>query len=177
MRSRQVGFVQATIILLLSVEALISPACASGDQKSPDDQFLDRLVGTWDMEGRLGSQPVHYIAIGERTLGGGWLEFHMQDRAAGTQGYEARIFLGADRKSHDFVAHWLDQFGAAGARVVATGTRQGNVLHLAFPYTEGAFRNTWTLVPDSKAWTLLIESQDKDGAWKEFARYAIHPHR
>jgi hypothetical protein len=163
--------------------ALTLSSCAWGAQSavslnapSADDKFLDQLVGTWDMEGRFGDKAVRYIAIGERTLARGWLEFHMQDRAEGVHGYEARVFLSADPRKHDFIAHWLDQFGAPGARVVATGTRAGNVLHLTFPYAEGAFRNTWTLIPDKKEWTLLIEAQEKDGSWKEFARYAMRPH-
>ena len=153
-----------------------SAALAASPDVSPDDQFLDQLVGTWDMDGTVGGKPVHYIAIGERTLAGGWLEFHMQDRATGTQGYEARVFLGFDSKKQDFIAHWLDQFGAAGARVAGKGYRRQNTLHLGFPYEEAAFENTWTFIPDKKEWTLEIYRVESDGDLEPFAKYALRQH-
>jgi hypothetical protein len=153
-----------------------SSALAASQEVSPDDQFLDQLVGTWDMEGTVGETPVHYIAIGERTLSGSWVEFHMQDRATGTRGYEARVFLGYDTKKQDFIAHWLDQFGAPGARVAGRGYRLHNTLHLGFPYEEGAFENTWTFIPDKKEWTLEIWRVESDGDLEPFAKYALRPH-
>ena len=69
------------------------------------------------MDGSIGHQPVHYVAVGERTLARGWIEFHMRDKSEQPT-YEARVFTSRDDKAHDFIAHWLDQFGAPGARVV-----------------------------------------------------------
>ena len=53
--------------------------------------------------------------------------------------YEAEVFIGFDAKANDFIAHWLDRFGAAGARVVARGERNGQQLVIVFPYTEAHF--------------------------------------
>jgi hypothetical protein len=39
--------------------------------------------------------------------------------------YQADVYLGFDAKAGDYIAHWLDQFGAAGARVVASGGLRG----------------------------------------------------
>jgi hypothetical protein len=80
---------------------------------------------------------------------------------------------GFDPKGGDYIAHWLDQFGAAGARVVATGKRDGQTLVLLFPYTEGQFRDTLTLAADGSSGTLLLESQEKDGSWSTFASYTL----
>lgn len=41
----------------------------------------------------------------------------------GTLGGQADVFIGYDAKAGDFISHWLDQFGAAGARILATGHR------------------------------------------------------
>lgn len=71
------------------------------------------------------------------------------------------------------MAHWLDRFGAAGARVVATGKRQGEQLVISFPYAEGAFRDTFTRDAKSGAWTLLLESKAADGSWSRFAEYSL----
>ena len=69
------------------------------------------------------------------------------------------MFLGFDAKAGDYIAHWLDQFGAAGARVVATGHREGQTLVLLFPYQGSPFRDTLTLAADGSSGTLLLEAQ------------------
>jgi pimeloyl-ACP methyl ester carboxylesterase len=69
----------------------------------------------------------------------------------------------------------LDRFGAPGARIVASGERQGQRLVLNFPYAEGAFRDTFEWLPNSRSWSLLLESQRADGAWSTFASYTLTP--
>jgi hypothetical protein len=59
------------------------------------------------------------------------------------------------------------------ARVVATGTRNGETLVIQFPYAEGAFRNTFTFDPKSGGWTLNIDSRAAGGAWSNFATYTL----
>jgi len=92
---------------------------------------------------------------------------------AAPPGYEADVYIGYDAKAHDFVAHWMDRFGAAGSRVVAQGERQGEKLVLTFPYSEGAFRDTFTWFAASDSWTLLLEAQGANGAWSTFASYTL----
>jgi hypothetical protein len=124
------------------------------------------------MTGMLGGKPVHYHASGERILQNGFLRLHMID-AEPTPQYEADVFLGFDAQRHDFVAHWLDRFGAAGARVVASGRRDGPRLVVIFPYASGAFRDTFTFMPEAGAWSLLLEAQKPDGTWSTFATYSL----
>ena len=81
------------------------------------------------------------------------------------------MFLGWDTKAHDYVAHWLDGFGAGGARVTAMGNRDGETLTFNFPYADGAFRNVW--VRTAEGWTLTIEAQQPDRTWRNFANYAV----
>lgn len=140
--------------------------------RSPDDAYLDNLQGSWLMDGTLGGKPVRYLADGQRVLSGGFLKLHMIDVGSPPL-YEAELFIGFDPKADDFVAHWLDRFGAAGARVVASGTRRGQRLVLHFPYAPGAFRDTFLWQPASTSWTLLLESQRADGSWVEFASYTL----
>jgi hypothetical protein len=133
---------------------------------------LDGLQGVWVMAGTFGSSPVRYAAEGRRVLQGGFLQLHMIDVEAPPR-YEAEVFIGFDPKAHDYIAHWLDRFGAGGARVFATGERHGERLVLNFPYTDGAFRDTFTWLPASRSWTLLLESQKADGRWSTFASYTL----
>jgi len=142
--------------------------------KSADDTFLDALQGHWTMSGTLGGKPVRYLAEGRRVLQGGFLKLHMIDVQAPPK-YEAEVFIGFDAKANDFIAHWLDQFGATGARVVARGERKGQQLVIVFPYTEGAFRDTFSWRAASRSWSLLLESQSADGTWSTFAAYTLNP--
>lgn len=129
------------------------------------------------MKGVLGGKPVTYRASGERMLSGAWFKLQMVD-AGSPPRYQAEVFIGYDPKAHDYVIHWLDQFGAAGARVVATGMRKGQRLVVTFPYAEGAFRDTFTRHPKEGTWTLLLESQNQSGAWSHFASYELtRPHK
>jgi hypothetical protein len=148
-------------------------ACAA-EARSADNVYLDALQGNWDMTGTLLGKPVKYRARGERILQGGFLRLHMID-AADAPTYEADLFLGYDAHADDYIGHWLDRFGAAGARVVASGKRVGETLVIQFPYAEAAFKDTFVYEPSSRTWSLLIESQAPGGGWSPFATYTLVP--
>lgn len=150
--------------------ALLLSAAAAAEPPAPAP-YLAGLSGEWELTGTVQGKPAHYRAHGAWVLNGTWLEFSMRDVAT-PPAYEAQVYLGYDRSADDYIAHWLDKFGAAGARVVATGHLNGRTLVLAFPYAWGAFRDTLTLA-DAGRGTLLIESQEKDGRWSTFALYQM----
>jgi hypothetical protein len=163
----------------VAVAALLLAACVSvalagqaTEQSSADETYLDALQGPWIMNGVLGGKPVVYRASGQRVLTGSWLKLRMVDASRPPQ-YRAEVFIGYDSRTHDYVVHWLDQFGAPGARVVATGRRDGQRLVVSFPYAEGAFRDSFTRYPAEDTWTLLLESQDQRGKWSTFASYRL----
>jgi hypothetical protein len=159
------------ISLALALPSILMPVgvCAA----PPEAQsFLGQLGGDWELTGTLLGKPVHYHARGRWVLQGAWLRFAMVD-AASPPAYEAQLFLSYDAQADDYIAHWLDRFGAAGARVVASGPRTGDTLVLLFPYAQGAFRDTLRLTGGARGGTLLIESQAKDGSWSPFATYQM----
>jgi hypothetical protein len=157
---------------LLALLASIAPAGSLAGSPSADDAYLDGLNGHWTMTGTFGGKPVTYDAAGTRVLDGAWMKLHMVDTGKPPQ-YQADVFIGYDAKAGDFIAHWLDRFGAAGARIVATGHREGSRLVLLFPYSDGLFRDTFQRNAQADTWTLLIESQGRDGVWSTFARYEL----
>jgi Protein of unknown function (DUF1579) len=158
--------------LALSVLLLASVIALGADTSLTDDALLNALQGKWDMQGTVMGKPVRYRAEGRRVLEGGFLRLHLVDVATPPR-YEAMVFLGYDPKAKDYIAHWLDRFGAGGARVVATGSRDGERIILVYPYPEGAFRNTFTWYPASSSWTLLLEAQQSDQQWSTFASYTL----
>jgi hypothetical protein len=142
------------------------------DARSADNTYLDALKGDWEMTGTLLGKPVKYRARGERVLQGGFLRLHMID-AAEVPSYEADLFLGYDAHADDYIGHWLDRFGAAGARVVASGNRKGETLVIQFPYADAAFKDTFVYDSSARTWSLLIESQAPGGVWSSFATYTL----
>ncbi len=160
---------------VLIVATLAGGLAVGADARTADGAYLDALQGDWDMTGTLLGKPVKYHARGERVLEGGFLRLHMID-AATEPSYEADLYLGYDAHSDDYVGHWLDRFGAAGARVVAIGKRQGETLTIQFPYADAPFKDTFVYDPHSLTWSLLIESQAPSGVWSTFAKYSlVHP--
>jgi hypothetical protein len=167
---------------VVAAAAALSPSsttqAAEPAQSAPhkaEEVLLDALQGRWNMTGTVMGMPVRYHAEGARVLQGGFLRLHMIDASSPPQ-YEASVYLGYDPKAGDYIAHWLDNFGAAGARVVGTGSRQGSDrIVILYPYADGTFRNTFTWTAATRSWTLLIESQQANGRWTTFASYTLTP--
>jgi hypothetical protein len=68
-------------------------------------------------------------------------------------------------------------YHAGGARVVGTGKRNGSQLVMIFPYSSGAFRDTFTFLSESGTWSVQLESQQQNGTWSTFATYTpVRPH-
>jgi hypothetical protein len=166
------AWVRAPAMAGLLALALSDAAGAAAASASQPDAFLAQLVGDWDMPGTLAGKTVHYRGTGRWLLKNAWLCLSLLDLGV-PSAYQADVYLGHDAKQDDYIAHWLDQFGAAGARVVATGHRDGQTLVLLFPYADGAFRDTLTLAPDGNSGTLVMQSQRADGSWTNFASYRL----
>ncbi len=166
----------ATVALLGGLLSLPVSLRAAEPSPLPRDPFLAQLAGRWVLAGTVLGKPVRYRGDGVWVLNDGWLRLALVDRAK-PPAYQADVYLGFDAKADEYIAHWLDRFGAAGARVVATGHRDGQTLVLFFPYQDSPFRDTLTLDPDGTTGSLLLESQKADGTWATFASYTLRRRR
>ncbi len=72
-------------------------------------------------------------------------------------------------------AHWLDKFGAAFSIPPATGEARGDTIRLAFPYPDGAFRDTFVYERPTDTWYFRLEAADSAGGWQLFAEYHGSP--
>jgi hypothetical protein len=161
--------------LLLALMAAVAADAAQPPPAAAADPYLARLEGDWDMVGTVRGKPVRQHGEAHWVLKKGWLCLSIVDSAS-PPAYEASVYLGFDKHTRDYIAHWLDQFGAAGARVVGAGQREGETLVLLFPYAEGAFRDTFSFAAGASSGSLLLESQEKDGHWATFASYRLTHH-
>ena len=137
---------------------------------SAADLMLERLAGHWRVVGEVQGQAVVYRAEGRFVLRGGFLELSMVDTADPST-YEASVFISHSEKNNDYIAHWLDIFGADGARVVGFGHVENGALIIEFPYAEANFRNRYEFAPDGKSFTLKIDSTTDGKTWDDFAYY------
>jgi hypothetical protein len=169
-RLLRAGLIAALLLRLATVAAADAPTVPERDA------FLEQLAGDWALTGHVRDKPVRYRGRAAWVLEDGWLRFSLVDAAA-PPGYAAHLYLSFDAKAGDYVAHWLDRFGAAGARVVGLGHRIGQTLVLVFPYAESTFRDTLTLAADGASGSLLLESRNAAGEWSTFAAYAMKRRR
>jgi hypothetical protein len=152
--------------------AAASPLAAQGAARDPGEELLDRLVGTWRMEGHVRGEPVTYRLVARRVLQGRFVELHMEDAARPPQ-YEALVFVGRDSTGR-VVAHWMDSFGAAYSIPHGEGRIAGDTLRFDIPYPDGTFRDTFTYDRARRRWRLRIDAADGRGGWSPFAEYTVH---
>ena len=161
------GGLRSALLLLFLI---FSPLRAGAQE--PAHTLLGRLEGRWLMTGDVMSKPVVYAAEGTWVLGGGFLSFHMTDTSQASR-YEANLFIGIDTAKREFVAHWLDVFGGAGARVAGAGAFHADTIEIIYPYAERRFRNRFWFGGPAGGGTLVIEMERNAGEWTHFASYAM----
>lgn len=134
--------------------------------------LLNHLQGSWYMTGTVMKKPVQYTAEGVWVLQSQFLSLHMKDVTV-PPAYEANLLIGIDSSKNQYVAHWLDSFGGAGARIVGLGTLSAEKIEIMYPYAERNFRNIFKYYSEKDEWTLVIESEGTDGHWSVFAQYTV----
>ena len=165
--------VMRNVILFFALGcAVLLPASAGSAPASPADDFLDKMTGTWTMEGTVKGNTAHHVVTGE------WMSnhrfVHLHERTADTapaseRRYDADWFLGYDEVSERYVMHLLDVYGARFSETLGYGVRDGNTLPLIFEYPDGPFHNTMRWSPQDNTWQWLLEQKDDKGKWTTFA--------
>ena len=145
---------------------------SSGIGQITSRTLLNHLRGEWVMTGTVLNKPVTYDAQAVWVLQDQFLSLHMKDVTL-PPAYEATLYLGIDSSKNQFVVHWLDSFGGAGARVVGLGPLSTEKIEIVYPYSEGKFRNLFKYNSEKDEWTLVVESEGKNGHWSVFAHYNI----
>jgi hypothetical protein len=52
--------------------------------------------------------------------------FHSHEGTKQSSQYEARVYIGYDSTSKNYVVHWIDMFGGRVSETLGHGTREGN---------------------------------------------------
>jgi Protein of unknown function (DUF1579) len=117
--------------------------------------YLDRMVGSWELTGQMGSVPLRQAVSARWVLGDRFVQVSctQTDAAAGTTPYQALYHIGYDQAADRFAMHLLDSTGVASECPVGLGRREGQTVDFVFAYASGPFHNRFSHDPDEDVWT------------------------
>ncbi len=161
-------------LLALSLALAIASAPVQSRAQSAAgwrDDLIDRMAGSWRLEGRIMGREAHHTVQAEWVLNHQFLRIHEETDAgapASEHRYEATWFLGYDAVSERYVLHLLDVFGGRYSETLGYGVRDGDAVRFVFEYPDGPFHTTLRWSSEKEAWRWLMEQKDKDGKWTIF---------
>jgi hypothetical protein len=158
--------------ILCSALLLFWTTLSHGQNAASRPPLLQQLDGSWTMSGDVRGKPVTYALEAKSSLLGAFTELRMQDVQVPPK-YAANVYIGYDAATKKVIVHWMDSFGAKYSIPHGTGTLEENTVQFTFPYEGGNFRDTFTFDPETGHWTFLLESEQSDGSWKQFAKYKV----
>jgi len=136
------------------------------------DEFLNRLVGSWSLTGKMSSTELKQKVEARWVIQGHFLEVHCigEKQFSRDQNlYEAIYMIGHDSQSGEYSMHLFDTFGAGYARTIGFGSRHENSVEFLFDYPNVLFSNTFTWHSTIDEWEMLLRQKDETGEWKVFA--------
>jgi metallo-beta-lactamase class B len=147
---------------ILCIAALLALTTATHAQTPCDstrfnDTLLDKLVGYWDLTGKIGNREVTNHFSAKWILNHQIMELHFKDTS-----YEALVYLGYDCEKHRYVAHWPDILGGKYSETLGYGTRTSlSTIAFHFDYPDGPFFNQFIYDAQQHSWHLHMTSGNK----------------
>src|SRR4029078_4656636 len=105
------------IIAILAVVVCSFARPAAAETQLYADALLDRLIGPWVLRGQIAHKETTHDVVAEWVLGHEYVRLHEVAREKDSKGnaaYEAIVFIGSGRPSHDYACLWLDSTGGGG---------------------------------------------------------------
>ncbi len=157
-------------ILALLALCFATSGTAFAAPPSLSDTLLSRLVGHWKLSGNAAGAPAKATVDGTWVLNRAWIQlrFNKDTATAKAPHYEALVYIGYDRTTKRYIAHWLDIFGAPGAEVAGFGVRTGNTITFLFNYAESPFKTQMSYDAANNKWHIHYLSRNRAGKWDVF---------
>jgi hypothetical protein len=139
------------------------------------DPLLDRLAGTWVLEGMMAGGDVVHDVTAEWVTGHQYLRFVELSREReddGTRAYEAIVFIGWDAEHERYACLWLDSTGGGGLvnGIIGYAAPDGDRLAFLFDFGDGShFHTTFIYDPERDRWEWRMDSES-DGSLQPFTR-------
>lgn len=124
-------------------------------------RYLARMIGAWQLDGRMGARSLHQAVDARWTLGGRFVEMRctQTDTAPGEQPYEALYQIGHDERGGELIMHLLDSTTVTPGCQVGRGTLADEIVDFVFEYPTGPFHNRFSYDPAEDAWTHELEDE------------------
>ena len=164
-------------ILALLIMASFS---SSAQQPGRKDPLLDRLTGTWILQGTIAGRETTHDIESEWVLNHEYLRFHETSREKNIQGqpaYEAMVFIEWDESSNEYRCLWLDSTGGGGLTAPIAQGKRGND-EIAFIFRDkdkdkdSGIHTRFVYSRGTDTWTWLIDNEH-DGKLTPFARVKL----
>jgi hypothetical protein len=174
------GVVLLGVVLLGMALLVVAPFSASAQQPPHQDPLLDRLAGTWILQGTIGGHETTHDIESEWVLRHEYLRIHEVSREKNAQGqpaYEAIVWIEWDEPSSEYKCLWLDSTGGGGLSApIARGKRGQDEITFEFrsndKVKDSGVRTTFAYNKGTDTWNWLIDNED-GGKLTPFARVKL----
>jgi hypothetical protein len=149
---------------------------AGAQQPALQDELLDRMIGNWVLEGTIAGKATTHDVRAEWVLGHRYVRLHEVSRekdAAGKPQYEAEVYVGWNPEQKQYGCAWLDTYGGLLPVSLALGKRSGDEIPFVFRDEKSVFHTTFRWVAAKGEWEWQMDSEEKDGRLKPFARVRL----
>lgn len=153
------------ILAILAVVVCSFARPASAEPAVYADPLLDRLIGTWVLRGQIAGKDTTHDVVAEWVLGHEYVRLHEVARekdGKGNAAYEAIVFIGSGKPSHDYACLWLDSTGGGGLVPEGFGhaKRAGEEIPFVFLDSSGrvSFKNTFAYDRSSDSWGWIMDN-------------------
>ena len=137
------------------------------DPKRFEDDLLDRLVGQWDLTGKIRNRSVKNNFSAAWVLNHQFIELNFVD-VASPPAYIAKVSIGYDCISERYVVHWLDNFGGRFSKTLGFGIKNEQTIEFRFEYPDAPFINKFTYDSKNDSWHLHMTTKNEKGEWTVF---------
>jgi hypothetical protein len=144
---------------------LMASFSASAQGPAPKDPLLDRLSGSWILQGTISGHETTHDIESEWVLNHEYLRLHETSREKNAQGqpaYEAIIFIEWDESSNQYKCLWLDSTGGGGLSApIALGKRGNDEITFLFQDKDkdSGVETTFAYNKGTDTWSWLIDNE------------------
>jgi hypothetical protein len=164
----------------LAIVGLLVAASFSAltQQSAQKDPLLDRLTGSWILQGTIAGRETTHDVESEWVLNHEYLRLQETSREKDAQArpaYEAIIFIEWDESSQGYKCLWLDSTGGGGlSNPIARGKRGTDEITFFFQDKDkdNGVRTTFAYGKSTDTWNWLIDNED-GGKRTSFARVKL----
>jgi hypothetical protein len=135
-----------------------------------NDALLDNMTGHWTMAGDMGTQKVAYNFSAQWVLNHKFMEWDITDILKSPPSYTAKVYVGYDCKSNQYIVHWIDNMGGKFSETLGYGIKKGDAIEVKFKYPNAPSVNTISYDKAKGTWQFHLMWQDKNKKWSTWSK-------